>query len=177
MLRLRIVPCVLALVASAEFSGAQTLATVTAPLSPYVAPLATTSFSAYSARGSLGTVVIGVSFAGVSFDYQNALALGVVMFTTANKSVAYLDAPTGLPNGNYSVQFTFTWVSTQAPVFTFTRGSSTIIATCTLLAATTATQTCNSGVFSVTNGKLDLAVAMTQGNQANLAKITVNQLK
>lgn len=176
MLRRRMLPLIVALAAGAP-AAAQTLSPTTSQLSPYVAPLATTSFTPYAARAWLGNTLVGVSFVGVAFDYQNAPALGLVMFTTDKKSVAYLNTPTALPNGNYSVQFAFSWVSTQAAVFTITRGSNTLLMSCNLLGATSSTQTCNSGVFSVTDGKLDLALAMTQGYQANLAKITVSQWK
>ena len=37
-------------------------------------------------------------------------------------------------------------------------------------------QTCNSGV-AVSDGKLDLALAVPTGDEVSLAKVTVNQLK
>jgi hypothetical protein len=89
---------------------------------------------------------------------------------------AYLDAPILLPNGSYSVQLSFSRVNSPS-VVTITRGVSTVLASCPLVTSFNTTQTCNSGVFAVSNGKLDLALAVPTGDEVSLAKVTVNQLK
>jgi len=51
------------------------------------------------------------------------------------------------------------------------------LSSCSLVTSFNTTQACNSGVFSVADGKLDLALGFPSGSEVSLAKITVNQWK
>ncbi|HEX8944501.1 MAG TPA: hypothetical protein VF785_15290 [Gemmatimonadaceae bacterium] len=162
-------------VVTGRVAAAQTLSTSTPQLSPYVPPTATTSFTAYAAFGTLGSAPIDLNLIGVNFGADARLD-GKVLFVMNQRSTAYLFSPVTLPNGNYSAQFVFT-TANQPTTFTITRGTSTVLATCPMAVFYTITQTCSSGVFAVADGKLDLTLAMTQGYQATLAKVVVNQWK
>lgn len=147
------------------------------PVRPLVAKAptvaATTSFSAYLAFGTLAGKPINLALDRVEMDGDSHLT-GQVMFTATDKSVAYLNSPIGLPNGNYSVEFDFSRVSQPATI-AITRGNaSTAQATCTI---TNTALSCPSGTFAITDGQLNLVLAITQGYQATLAKITINQLQ
>ena len=171
MPRRTLFPVLFALVSIGNSAIAQTLAPIK-PLAAVVSPvLATTSFSPYSAFGTLGSRPINLSLESVSFN-MNAHLDGKVMFIATNKSQAFLNSPSGIPNGNYTVQLDFASVS-QPATFTLSLGN-TPQATCTV---TSAALSCGSGTFAVTNGQLDVVIAMTQGYQAILSKVTINQLR
>jgi hypothetical protein len=97
------------------------------------------------------------------------------MFNPYYKSAAYLGAAVLLPNGNYSVQFAFSKVAVQPAAFTIARTGGAVLASCSLPAATT-TQTCDSGTFTISDGKLGVTLSITQGVQAVLSQVTVNRL-
>lgn len=159
--------------AVATRAAAQTLAPVRPLIAKVPTVAATTSFSAYTAFGVLVGKPINLALDRVEFD-GNARLSGQVMFTSTDKSWAYLTSPAGLPNGNYSVQLDFSSVSQPATI-TITRGNTnTVQATCSV---TSTALSCASGTFAITDGQLSLSMTMTQGYQAILSKVTINQLQ
>lgn len=171
MPRRMLLPLLFALASVANRATGQTRAPVKPMAVAVSSVLATTSFSPYAAFGSLGSRPINLSLESVSFN-MNAHLDGKVMFTSTNKSQAYLDSPSGVSNGNYSVQLDFASVS-QPAVFTMSLGN-TPQATCTV---TSAALSCASGTFAISNGQLNVVIAMAQGYQAILSKVTINQLR
>jgi hypothetical protein len=165
---------VLASTVAGHAAIAQTLTPTKARLASIVVPLATTSFTPYAASGMLGNAAIQLGLDGVSFS-AGARTDGTIIFNPYYKSAAYLNSAVLLPNGNYSVQFAFSKVAVQPAAFTITRGGSAVLASCSLPAVTT-TQTCDSGSFTVSDGKLGVTLSITQGVQAVLAQVTVNRL-
>jgi hypothetical protein len=157
-----------------KVAAAQTLSPVVKLGSPSL-PIATVSFAPYTAFGVLGNAPINLGLVAVDFG-PNARLDGTVMFKPFQKSAAYLNAPIALPNGNYSVQLAFSRVNAPA-VVTITRGTSTVLTSCSLVTSFNTTQACSSGVFSIADGKLDLALGFPTGSEVSLAKITVNQWK
>ena len=152
---------------------AQTVTPLKPRLASIVVPLATTSFTPYAGIGMLGNAAIQLGFDGVSLS-GGPHTDGTVSFTAYYKSAGYLGSAVLLPNGNYSVQFVFSKVAVEPAAFTVKRGGSAV-ASCSLPAATT-TQTCDSGTFTVSDGKLDVTLSITQGSQAILAQVKVNRL-
>lgn len=165
---------IVALAVAGEVATAQTLSP-TVKVSSASTLVATTSFAAYTAFASLGSTPINLSLIAVNFG-PNARLDGTVMFKPIQRSVAYLTAPVALPNGNYSVQLAFSRVNAPA-VVTITRGSSTVLVSCSLVTSFSTTQMCNSGIFSVADGKLDLTLGVPSGDEVSLAKVTVSQWK
>lgn len=137
--------------------------------------ITTMSFSPYVAFGMLGNSPINLSLLAVNLN-SNARLDGAILFKTSEKSAAYLNTPSGLPNGNYSVQLAISRVNAPA-VLTITRGASTALATCSLVTSFTTTQACNTGIFSVADGQLNLALATPSGDEVTLAKVTLSQWK
>ena len=173
MARHSVLSSIVVLVVTSHLAAAQTLPQIKPQISAGV-PLATTSFTPYAAFGFLGSAMIYVGFEGVGFA-GNPQPTGEILLSSYNKSSAYLSSSVMLPNGSYSVQFVFSRVARPA-AFTITRGSSTALASCSLPLSPTI-QVCDSGVFNVSDGQLGLKLAMTQGYQATLAKVTVNHLR
>ena len=163
-----------ALAVAGTAAAAQTLAPIVKLGSPSI-PVATVSFTPYAAFGVLGNTPINLGLVAVDFG-PNARLDGTVMFKPFQKSVAYLNGPLALPNGNYSVQLLFSRVNAPA-VVTIARGTSTVLASCSLVTSFNTTQACNSAVFSVADGKLDLTLGFPSGDEVSLAKVTVNQWK
>ncbi len=166
-----LLPLLAAIASVGQVASAQTFTPVRPPIAKVATAAVTTSFSPYLAFGSLGDKPINLSLERVSFN-MNAHLDGKVMFTATEKSQAYLNSPAGVPNGNYAVQLDFSSVSQPATV-TISLGN-TSQATC---AVTSAALSCASGTFAVTTGQLDVVIAMTQGYQATLANVTINQLR
>jgi hypothetical protein len=174
MARHSVLSSIVALVVTSHLAAAQTMPPIKPQISANVPPLATMSFTPYAAFGYLGSATIYLGLDGVGF-VGSPQPSGEIIFSPYNKSSAYLNSGVMLPNGSYSVQFAFSRVA-QPAVFTITRGSSTVLASCSLPPSTTI-QVCDSGVFSVSDGQLGVRLAMTQGAQATLAKLTVNHLR
>jgi len=163
-----------ALVAPAEAATAQTLSPGV-KLAAAALPLATVSFTPYAAFGSLAGAPINLSLVAINLG-PTARLDGAIMFKVYEKSVAYLNAPVALPNGTYSVQLVFSRVNSPA-VVTITRNVSTLLVSCPLITSFNTTQSCNSGTFAITDGKLDLALGVPSGDEVSLSQVTVSRWK
>jgi hypothetical protein len=160
-----------------KVAAAQTLSSAV-KLPSNTTPIATTSFAPYVAAGALGNTPINLSLVAVDLG-PNSRFDGTITFKPFEKSVAYLNSPVAVPNGDYSVQLAFARVNAPAAV-TITRGPSTsspLLVSCSLAVSINTLQTCNSGVFSITDGNLSLTLGFPTGSEVSLAKVTVNRWK
>lgn len=132
-------------------------------------PSATVSFKPVETRAELNGSIFQVIIGPVNI-YDNT---GAVDMQTAWNSSVYFTEGFPITNGFYSVQFHFTW--TAGMVARITRGTDTL-AECSLPKNTSFTieQTCDSGVFEVTDGKFPVSVKSVGGGGAHLARITLN---
>lgn len=149
-----------------------------------VMPLATASFAPASFGGTFNGSVLTIGLGWVS---STSPAAPVYMGQYKDSGIL-VETPQGIANGNYSVEFMIPWAN-QPATMSLVRGT-TEVAQCPIqqqlsYAPGSLVQRCDSGLISVSDGKLNLTLQIKNPNpscqtcissqQVSVSQVTINR--